>query len=293
MGFDLEFCADATTQPKRVTPANPLPCGLYGYTGAAWAAGLVDSGGRLVVNAGTGTNATDGAVAGDYVGPTTGAGGQLRGWNVTLSALNASGTFDRLRTATGAHNTTGTGLLGLGLLNYDGTSFQRSLCDTTGTLRTGRHVAAVKLALTVQAAAYGAADLVGGKLTFASVARVSGGAALLRGVVIGDQASNSAANSVYDLILFDSDPTGTTFTENSPLDVADADLNKIIGVVRFDGVAGTTLFANADNAVLFKVVELPLQLSGSTSLFGALIARGTPTYAATTDVFITLLLEQQ
>jgi hypothetical protein len=199
---------------------------------------------------------------------------------------------DGLVDANNAAGTTGDGVPASGGMGHDGTNWRRLLCDSTGTPRTGRHLTAVKLALTVQAAAYAANDLVGGKLTFTSAVRVSGGSGIIRGIVIGDQAANSAANSVYDLIFFDSDPSGTTFTENAALDVADADLNKIIAVERFDGVAGSTLFTNADNQVVYLPTEIPIQTSGSTSLFGALIARGAPTYAATTDVFVTLLIEQ-
>jgi hypothetical protein len=94
------------------------------------------------------------------------------------------------------------------------------------------------------------------------------------------------------VIIFNSDPTGTTFTENSPLDVADADMTKIVAVIRLDGVAGTTLFTNVDNNTLFKAVEVPYVASGTTSLFAALIARGGPTFAATTDVVVKLQMEQ-
>lgn len=174
---------------------------------------------------------------------------------------------------------------------YNGATFDIQRSPGLGTQAVGQYQPSVKLALTVQAAAYAAADLVGGKLTFTNVTRLAGCGVTIKSILIGDQAANSAANSVYDLILFDSDPTGTTFTENSPLDVADADLNKIVAVVRFDGVAGTTLFTNVDNNVIYKAVEIPVAPT-TTSLFGALIARGGPTFAATTDVFITLNVQQ-
>jgi hypothetical protein len=175
---------------------------------------------------------------------------------------------------------------------YDGAQFRSVRGDSTGTLRAAPYATAITNSAAVQAAAYAAADLAGGKRTWANAVRISGGSARIKGILIGDQAANSAANSVYDLILFNSDPSGTTFTENSPLDVADADLSKTIAVIRIDGVAGVTLFTNADNQVLFKQVDIPITLSATTTLYGALIVRGGPTYAATTDVFVTLQLEQ-
>lgn len=239
----------------------------------------------------SGTVQPPGVFGGSADALSAGIGFYLQSYSMGV-ALNAAGTLDRHRTANGAAGTTGTGLPGAGNLCFDGTNWRSAPCDTTGTPRVGRHTTAIKSAPTVQAAAYAAADLVGGKQTFTSAARVPGGSGVIRGILIGDQAANSAANSVYDLIIWDADPTGTTFTENAVLDVADADLNKTIAVVRFDGVVGSTLFSLSDNAVLYKAVEIPFQASGSANLFGALIARGAPTYAATTDVFVTLLIEQ-
>lgn len=175
---------------------------------------------------------------------------------------------------------------------YNGTSWDRIRSPGLGTVAVGHFLAELSDNSAVQAAAYAANDLVGGKRTLASAVRKSGGTAHIKGVTIIDQAANSAANSVYDLILFNSDPTGTTFTENAALDVADADMSKVLAVIRIDGVAGSTLFTNVDNNALFKAVEVPIIQSGTTSLFAALIARGAPTFAATTDVIVKLQVQQ-
>lgn len=276
------------------------------------------------------------------------------GDGITGSAMLAQGgwlyngtTWDRPRSASGAAATTGTGLMGVGALGFDGTNFQlirvesssnpnlnvtlrqgantvnvatsgsdgdaasktgiyaytrgglfngstwdRQLSTSTGVQASGRFMVELSDSSAVQAAAYAANDLVGGKRTITSAVRTSGGTGIIRGVTIVDQAANSAANSVYDLYLFNSDPSGTTFTENSPLDIADADMSKVIGVIRIDGVAGSTLFTNVDNNILYKPVEIPIVQSGTTSLFAALIARGGPTFAATTDVVVKLMVQQ-
>jgi len=178
--------------------------------------------------------------------------------------------------------------------NGDGThSFATATATGTGG-GSGGVIVAIKTAAVVQAAAYSQNDLVGGKLTFTNAMRTSGGSGILRGFVMGDQAANGSSVT-YDLILFDADPTGTTFTENGPLDIADADLNKIIGVLRLNGTGSVgDYIAMVDNAVLVGRVEQPLKASGSANLYGALIVRSAtvPTYAATSDVFLTLLIEQ-
>jgi hypothetical protein len=243
------------------------------------------------------------------------------GYVQSLGSIFNGTTWDRLRSATAA-DASNTGVLACGMMArgsgalqtmlqagpgdgdtggrslgtitqlFNGTTFDRPRSTSLGVTATGNFLVELSDSSAVQAAAYIANDLVGGKRTFASAVRLSGGSGLIKGVTIVDQAANSAANSVYDVIIFNSDPTGTTFTENSPLDVADADMTKIVAVIRLDGVAGATLFTNVDNNVLFKAVEVPYVASGTTSLFAALIARGGPTFAATTDVVVKLQMEQ-
>lgn len=259
------------------------------------------------------------------------------GWVVNAFGSCWDGTnWDRLKTAGAANGGSGAGVLGVSPMWFDGSNwfrtngsasnadgqsgtngapfvrgygyvFNGSTWDrarstgTVGTAAVGNWMVEVSDSSAVQAAAYAANDLVGGKRTFANAVRASGGTGIIRGVTIIDQAANSAANSVYDLIIFNSDPSGTTFTDNSPLDVADTDMSKVVAVIRVDGAQTSIheqtggkvqLFTNVDNNALFKSVEVPYVASGTTSLFAALIARGAPTYAATTDVIVKLQMEQ-
>jgi hypothetical protein len=154
--------------------------------------------------------------------------------------------------------------------------------------KVGRPITVVSKTPTVQAAAYADGDLVGGKIDWVNAARVSGGGGRITSAIITDLAAQSAA---FDVILFDSDPAATTFTENSPLDVADADLVKIIGVFR---VATTDYSAFVDNSAAMKAPgDLLFKLASGTTLYGALILRGsTPTYVGTTDITARLAIEQ-
>lgn len=165
----------------------------------------------------------------------------------------------------------------------------------SGGVTLSRAATSISVDAQVQAALYATGDLVGEKLTFANAVPVSGGSCYVRGATIRDQAFNPPGNSAYDLVIFNSDPTGTTFTDNAPLDIADADMAKILTVIRFGGVGGVDHFPFVDNVINVAATDQLGDLliaSGSTSLFGAVVARAAPTYAAITDVFVALLLEQ-
>ena len=133
--------------------------------------------------------------------------------------------------------------------------------------------------------AYSAGDAIGGKLTFANATRVAAYSGRVKSVIVTDQ---NKQNVVIDLVLFNADPSGTTFTDNSVLDVADADMVKIIARVPL--VDWTNLNDNAFCAV--NNLSLDFNLASGTSLYGCLITRGTPAFAATNDIIVTLVIEQ-
>jgi hypothetical protein len=119
---------------------------------------------------------------------------------------------------------------------------------------------------------YGSGDLLGLKLSLGNPDTYNTQRPNLLSVVIQDLTKQKAA---LDVIIFDSDPTGTTFTNNSALDVDDADLPKIIGVV---SVLATDYVDFSDNAVACVTKGIALD-STSGALYACLVCRGTPTYA--------------
>ncbi|MDZ4253546.1 MAG: hypothetical protein U1A72_13345 [Sulfuritalea sp.] len=130
-------------------------------------------------------------------------------------------------------------------------------------------------------------DNVGGKLTFTSP-KLSGRAGegwILRAVTVTDKAKQSAN---LDLILFDSDPSGSTFTDNTAQTIVDADLVKIAGFVQI-----TSYAAFADNSVGRGEVtrEQPVILAADQKFYGCLVARAGPTYVALGDLLVRLTLE--
>lgn len=145
-------------------------------------------------------------------------------------------------------------------------------------LPVGGKVAKLSATPTVTAGAYSANDAVGGKITFANAARVSGGSIVIETAVVGDKA---VASPSLELWLFDADFTAAS--DNAAFDPDDADLANLIGIIDF-----STWKAGADNeASVRSGLGMAAKLAG-TSLFGQLVTRGTPTLASTSDIFVTL-----
>lgn len=128
---------------------------------------------------------------------------------------------------------------------------------------------------------YAAKDAIGGIMSFANAARTSADGGVLESVTIVDKAQQMAA---MDLVLFNASPGGT-FTDNSAFDPSDADLLTVVGVVP---IVGADYFDFNDNSVAHRSGLGIIYHCAATTLYGALIARGTPTYAATSDVTVTV-----
>ena len=137
----------------------------------------------------------------------------------------------------------------------------------------------VRVVPVVTAGAYSANDVVGGTLTFGT------GAAILRAVTITDLAKQAGA---YQLVFFKSSPTD--ILDNGVFDIADADHAKMVGAIHITDTVGADRFDLSDSKLYCRQgLILPFD---SGTLYAFLIALGTPTYAATTDVAITLHLEK-
>jgi len=143
---------------------------------------------------------------------------------------------------------------------------------------------------TVDTAIYASGDLIGAKLTFSNALPDYTGAATLVSAEIVDKASQAVD---MDLVLFVTNPSNTTFTDQATFDIADGDLGYVGTAINF---GSSSRFAFNDNAVKYVgSVFYPLvgrTSSGalSTTLYGALISRGTPTFAASSDVTVKICL---
>lgn len=124
---------------------------------------------------------------------------------------------------------------------------------------------------TLSTAAYGAGDLLG-TLLKAGMARTAGQGIVVLDVTVTDLGKQ---NQALDVIFFDANPSATTFTDNSPLDVADADLPKVSGYVNL-GTADYCSFN--DNSIATKRnVGLAVNPASGTVWYCA-VTRGTPTH---------------
>jgi len=132
---------------------------------------------------------------------------------------------------------------------------------------------------TVTAGAYSANDAVGGLLTFANAGRVSGRGGVVKNVLLIDDAGQDA---VMELWLFD--VTFTAMVDNAAWAPSQADLRNLVCVISTNDSANGWAAAGTPSVCS---VECSYRYDPTaTSLFGQLVTRGTPTFAATDDVTV-------
>jgi hypothetical protein len=147
----------------------------------------------------------------------------------------------------------------------------------------------------ITAGAYSAGDAVGGLLEFENACSPFSPRGTIISAILTDNAKQSA---LMHLHLFDRAFTPTA--DNAAFSVTDADLAHYLGSIQFIA-AEHNIFA--DNSACMggqsiaigplAALQLPIVLvDGGTSLFGQLQTGGTPTYAATDDLAVKLILEQ-
>jgi hypothetical protein len=132
---------------------------------------------------------------------------------------------------------------------------------------------------TINTSEYTDGDLVGTKLTF----RTRQNKGYIQCVNITDLADNEATP---DLVIFDANPSNTTFTNNSAFDLNDSDIDNIVpgGVISF---ASTDYYSFNDNGLLSKNdLKIPYSTSDGI-LYGCLVIRENgKTYSTTSDLTV-------
>lgn len=149
----------------------------------------------------------------------------------------------------------------------------------------------ITVAQTVTAAQYAAGNCVGGLITFATAARVSGasGASGTGGIIASVIIDcKSAQTTQMDVLFFNADPSsGSTITDKTAIAIATAQWQTMIGVAH---VADWT--SAGTPSVGQSLVSIPYSLASATSLFAVIVTRATPTFAATTDVSISIVVQR-
>jgi len=130
---------------------------------------------------------------------------------------------------------------------------------------------------TVTAGAYSANDAVGGLLTFANAALVAGGGGVTKDFLILD---DNGQDAEMELWLFSE--TITAMADNAPWAPSEADLRNLIAII---STSDGDWFAAGTPSVARIEVSQRYDCTG-TSLFGQLVTRDTPSFAATDDVTV-------
>lgn len=137
---------------------------------------------------------------------------------------------------------------------------------------------------TADTSAYATGETIGGKLTFSNAIRDTRGTGYIISAALQDQAAQAVD---LELVIFNQNPSATTFTDQAALDIADADIPKIAAPILFGSSAR---FAYADNGFKYLgSLTLPVEATDSSglpssTLYGVIVSRGTPTFAASTDL---------
>lgn len=137
---------------------------------------------------------------------------------------------------------------------------------------------------------YSSGDVLGSVNTVTGATNNSKGVVKLDSIIVLDKANQKSA---IDLVFLDSSPDNSIGADNAAYALNDADLSKVVGRVSVAGADYVSSSTNNAEATL-RDVELNLQsISGSDSLYLAVISRGTPTYGSASDLIIKLCFEQE
>jgi len=123
---------------------------------------------------------------------------------------------------------------------------------------------------------YTANDVVGGLLTFSGLRNGT-----LQSITVCDNAAQAVD---YLVILFESAPA--TIDDGDEIDLTDSDLPKIIYQDSLTSSSNRQAFTDNSYHYLYGL-SVPIWSAGGT-VYGFLITTGTPTYAATSDITVTL-----
>jgi hypothetical protein len=131
-------------------------------------------------------------------------------------------------------------------------------------------------AIGVTTTQYSSGDLMGAKFTLTNADPFGGDPPYLSFLTVQDLTAQSGA---FDVIIFDADPAGTSFTENAAFDIADADLTKVIGIIKVAG-ADYAAFADSSAATVAPVGVISFNAAAGANLYGCCVSRDTKTYGA-------------
>lgn len=125
----------------------------------------------------------------------------------------------------------------------------------------------------ISVTAYVAGDSLGGLLDFGACARAAGSPLLISSAILIDDSQQDAP---IDLVLFNAQPTNGTYTDHAIPTWNNTDGAMIRGVISF----GSWTNIGSGSVCSIPNVGLSVVTSGTSHLWGLMIVRSTPTYAA-------------
>lgn len=129
---------------------------------------------------------------------------------------------------------------------------------------------------------YSSGDTMGGEITISNAVRTTSGAAVLQWVALW---CDDALTPVLDLMFFDADLTGGTYTDNATFAPSSADKAAFLGSVH---IAATDWVTLAGDTWANKLVGLPLKANGSQDLRLIVVAGETINLSGTAVLTVAL-----
>lgn len=181
-------------------------------------------------------------------------------------------------------------VIGGGTVTTTGSITSGTVTVDTGTINAGGFTALSSSTITMSVAgAYATGDYMGTSTTpqtFTNVCRSSGGSGTINGIVISDKITT--ANVPMELWLFSA--TFTAPTDNAAWAISDAEATTLIGYI---DISTSNWRANSNNQVYFDgTISIPFDLPIGTSIYYALVARGTTPSLTSADLSISLVINQ-
>ena len=135
---------------------------------------------------------------------------------------------------------------------------------------------------------FAATDVLFADTLLAAVAREDGGSVTLVSIAGRDLAKQDSA---IDLYFFDSEPATGTYAINGAFDLNDTDADLFVGHVAI--VAGNYSDGNDNSVFTKRNIGLQMKCLTVDDLYVIGVCRGTPTYAAATDLSFTFSFLQE
>lgn len=126
---------------------------------------------------------------------------------------------------------------------------------------------------------YSSDDVLGGLQAITDAARSGAFSGVVSGITISSKVDITVG---LRIVFFKSNPSATTFTENSALSLNSADYDKVSGHV---DISSTDIADLGTPNIATKLnINFPFQLSGITTLYAVCLARGTINLGSTSDL---------